>query len=293
VFDVGVDDGLVALSNDSGLLVSEYVQDGVAVLSLDGMDMVPGTFDLVITSFNSFAYETEINVISPDGAYLITTGYELVSESGFDGMISYGDDVEINIISENVGTYNTSAILVEVTSSDEYISITNGSSGIAYAIINEEAVTETPISFTIAGNVPDGHTASFDVLYDSGEDDQWNGSFSIEIHATDFQVLNPVLIDEDQNGILDPGESAALTVDLANLGSADFMWYPGAQIISNSEYIEIEGDGSTWLYGIGAEDSYPWPFTLAATSDTPLGTTAFTFSGVARLASNGRPMDIV
>ena len=122
---------------------------------VDGMDMVPGTFDLVITSFNSFAYETEINVVSPDGAYLITTGYELVSESGFDGMISYGDDVEINIISENVGTYNTSAILVEVTSSDEYISITNGSSGIAYAIINEVAVTETPISFTIAGNVPD------------------------------------------------------------------------------------------------------------------------------------------
>jgi hypothetical protein len=197
-----------------------------------------------------------------------------VFESGFDDVVSYGDNVEINILSENVGSFNTSAILVEVTSDDEYITVTNGSSMIAYAIINEPAVTETPISFIVAGNVPDGHVAYFDVLYDSGEEDQWNGSFSIEIHATDFQVLNPILIDEDQNGVLDPGESATLTVDLANLGSADFMWYPGAQIISNSEYIEIEGDGSTWLYGIGAEDSYPWPFTLAATSDTPLGTTA-------------------
>ena len=87
-------------------------------------------------------------------------------------------------------------------------------------------------------------------------------------------MLNPILIDEDQNGVLDPGESATLTVDLANLGSADFMWYPGAQIISNSEYIEIEGDGSTWLYGIGAEDSYEWPFYLSANPDTPLGATA-------------------
>jgi len=287
VVDIGVDEGLVALSNESGLLVSDYVQDGVAVLSLDGMNMLPGTFDLVITSFNSFVYETEINVISPDGAYLITTGYELISESGLDEMISYGDNVEINILAENVGTYNASAILVEVTTSDQYITITEGSSGIAYAIINEPAVTETPISFSVAGNVPDGHTASFDVLYDNGEGSQWSSNFSIEIHATDFQVLNPVFIDEDQNGILDPGESATLTVDLANLGSADFMWYPGAQIISNSEYIEIEGDGWTWLYGIGAEDSFEWPFTFSATSDTPLGVTATLsiFWGASELSS--------
>ena len=53
---------------------------------------------------------------------------------------------------------------------------------IAYAIIYEEAITAYPISFTVAGNVPDGHMASFDVLFDSGEGDQWNGNFSIEIH---------------------------------------------------------------------------------------------------------------
>jgi len=274
VVDIGVDEGLIALSNESGLLVSDYVQDGIAVLSLDGMDMLPGTLNLVITSFNSFVYETEINVISPDGAYLITTGYELISESGFDDMISFGDIVDINIVTENVGTYNTSAILVEVTTSDQYITITEGSSGIAYAIINEPAVTETPISFTVFGNVPDNHMASFDVLYDSGEGDQWSSSFSIEIHATDFQILNPVFIDADGNGVLDPGEEGILTVDLANLGSAGFSWYPGAQLVSNSEYIEIEGDGATWLYGIGAEDSFEWSFALSATPNTPLGATA-------------------
>ena len=83
VVDAGVNEGLVALSNADGLIVSEYIQGGVAVLSLDGMEMIPGTLDLVISSFNTFVYESEINVISPDGAYLITTGYDLVNESGF------------------------------------------------------------------------------------------------------------------------------------------------------------------------------------------------------------------
>ena len=289
VVDVGVNDGLVALSNDSGLLESEYIQDGVAVISLDPTYMVPGTFDLVITSFNSFTYEAEINVVSPDGAYLITSGYELVNESNSDNIISFGDMVEINILAENVGTYNASAILVEVTSNDQYITITEGSSMIAYAIINEPATSETPISFTVSGDVPDNHMASFDVLYDSGEGDQWSSSFSIEIHATDFQILNPVFIDADGNGVLDPGEDGVLTVDLANLGSAGFGWYPGAQIVSNSEYIEIEGDGETWFYGIGAEESYEGgAFALSATPDTPLGATATVsiFWGASDLSAN-------
>ena len=293
VVDVGANEGLVALSNEDGLLVSEYVQDGVAVLSLDGMDMIPGTFDLVITSFNSFTYETEINVISPDGAYLIATGYELVSESNWDGdyLISFGETVEVNVVTENVGTFNASAILVEVTSDDEYITINEGSSMIAYATINQPALTETPISFTVSGNVPDGHMASFDIVYDSGEGEEWNSSFSIEIHATDFQVLNPVFIDADGNGVLDPGESGTLTVDLANLGSAGFGWYPGAQLISNSEYINFGDqydDGWYWFYGIGAQDSYEVTFPLSANADTPLGTTATVsiFWGASDLSSN-------
>ena len=273
VVDVGVDEGLVALSNDDGLIASSYVQDGVAVLSLDGMDMIPGTLSLVITSFNAYAYETEVNVISPDGAYVLATGYSFVSDSGLDNQVSFGDYVEVNILAENVGSENASAISVSVTTLDEYISIVNGNSLIAYAIVNEETSTESPVTFNVAGNVPDGHMASFNVLFDNGEGDTWSGNFSIEIHATDFQVLNAVFIDEDQNGVFDPGESAALTVDLANLGSADFGWYPGAQITSNSEYIQLESDSLVWLYGISSEDSYEWTFYLSADSDTPLGTT--------------------
>ena len=291
VVDVGVNEGLVALSSNNNLLVSEYVQDGVAVLSLEGIELIPGTFDLVITSFNSFMYETEINVITPDGAYIVTNGYELVSESNFDNIISFGDMVEVNVVAENVGTSNASGILVEVTSDDEYITITEGSSMIVYAMINTPALTSTSISFTVSGNVPNGHMASFNVLYDSGEGDQWTSNFSIQVHATDFQVLNPIFIDADGNGVLDPGESGTLTVDLANLGSAPFGWYPGAQLISNSEYIDFGNqydDGWYWFYGIGAEDSYEATFPLLASADTPLGATATIsiFWGATELSSN-------
>ena len=55
--------------------------------SLDEMEMIPATLNLVISSFNTYTYETEVNVISPDGPYLISTGYELISESSLDNNI--------------------------------------------------------------------------------------------------------------------------------------------------------------------------------------------------------------
>ena len=63
VVDVGIDEGLVALSSTNNLIASNYIQDGVAVLSLDEMEMIPGTLNLVISSFNTYTYETEVNVM--------------------------------------------------------------------------------------------------------------------------------------------------------------------------------------------------------------------------------------
>ena len=75
----------------------------------------------------------------------------------------------INIAIENVGTYNTNAIIVTVSSDDEYITMIDSSSGIAYAIAGAIVTTETPISFSVSGNVPDGHIAQFESILDDGE----------------------------------------------------------------------------------------------------------------------------
>ena len=80
---------------------------------------------------------------------------------------------------ENVGTYNTNAIIVTVFSDDEYISMLTSSSGIAYAIAGATAATETPISFSVAGDVPDGHIAQFESTLNDGEN-EWYIPFGIE-----------------------------------------------------------------------------------------------------------------
>ncbi len=272
VVDVGIDGALVALSSEGELLSSSYSVGGVAILDLTNASSVPGELDLLISSFNTIPVEDQIAVITPDGAFLVYNGYEFEGTNNFEGYVQYGDQAEINLIVENVGLLNTNAINVTVTSNDEYVTMINGESMIAYAIVNETATTESPISFSVLNSVPDGHLAQFSAFLDDGNN-QWEMSFNIEIHAPVFEILNPQITDENQDNIWDAGETAIIDVELANSGSAGFGYYPGAVITTSSPYVTILSEENiNTFYGIDANASYQGQFLVQADASVPLGT---------------------
>ena len=269
VVDVGTDGILVAISSDGELLSSAYSNGGIAILNLENVSNEPGIVDMVITGFNSFPHESELNIITPDGAYLVYSNFELVNSQV--DFVEYGQEVQMNLIVENVGTMNTNGINVEVFSSDEYITIINSESMIAYAIVSEEAVTEQPIIFSVSNDVPDGHMAQFSVVLSNEE--VWNFNFSVEAHAPVFEIANPVIIDSNGDGVWDAGEDATIIVDLINSGSSGFGYYPGATISTDNPYITIlSEENANTFYGIDANTVYEGTFFVQANEDTPLNT---------------------
>ena len=65
--------GSVAALSKNGVLLSVATanEDGLCQLNLDAPMDTPGTLDLVVTSYNHVPYETEINVIAPEGSYML------------------------------------------------------------------------------------------------------------------------------------------------------------------------------------------------------------------------------
>ena len=270
VVDLGIDGALVSLSRNNQLLSSAFSDGGVAVLNLSEVSNEPGQVDLVITSFNANTLVSSLNIIVPDGAFVTYNSYDLVNS--LNNQIQYGETVQLNLNVENVGTLNTNAINVSVSSNDQYITMIDENSSIAYAIINEIASTETPISFSISNDVPDQHQAMFEVLLDSG-DEEWNFNFSVTVNAPVFEILNPTLVDNNQDNIWEAGEEAVINLDLVNSGSAGFGYYPGATIESESPYVTIlSGEGQNTFYGIDSNATYEGQFTVLANPDTPTGT---------------------
>ena len=270
VVDVGIDGALVAISSNNQLLSQAYSIGGVAILDISDASTQPGELDLVITSFNTYAYDGIVNVITPDGAYLIYNSYELVNDSN--DLIEYGETIEMNLVIENVGVYNTNAINVSISSDDEYITILDDNSMIAYAISGSTAVTENTLSFMVTNNVPDLHNISFTGLLNDG-DNEWEISFNLQAHAPVFEILNPQIIDSSGDNVWDAGETATITVDLANSGSANFSNYPGAVISTDNPYVTIlSGENDNTFYAIGSNDTYEGEFLVEADLSAPMAT---------------------
>ena len=272
VVDVGVEGALVALSNNGILKSYAYSNGGVAVLDISSLSNSPGTIDMVISGFNNYPYESSLEVISADGPFLIYNNIEVINDSSFNNIIEYGDEISFNLVIENVGNFNTNAIVVSLNSDDEFISITNSNSQIAYAISGELALTEDPFVFSILNSVPDGHIANFTANLNDGSN-EWNISFNLQISAPDFEVENPIIIDENQDGVWDIGESAIIQVDLINSGSASFSNYPGAMITVDSPYVTIlSNENDNTFFGIGANSIYEGSFSVISSNDTPIST---------------------
>ena len=70
--ETGESGALVSVSRDGDLLASAYTDGSGAVdLFFETALDIPGPVDVVVTAYNRIPYETSVNVIAPDGAYML------------------------------------------------------------------------------------------------------------------------------------------------------------------------------------------------------------------------------
>jgi len=259
---INTTDGIAALSQNGQLLVSEYAQNSNIQLDISELELTPGDYDLVITSFNTYPYESIVSVVAPNGAYLTYDNFEVIS-----GSIKYGESSALSLIVENIGVENAPNIEGTVTTDDPYVILDDSNITFGYIGAGEFSQSDDTFSFTLLNSIPNGHSINFNISMGD-----WESSFSIEAIAPLFIAENPILIDDNGDGIWDAGESAIISVDLANYGDADFNNYPGANLTINSPYvIETVADYNIF-YGIAPQTTYEGQFFIESASDVPDGT---------------------
>ena len=142
-----------------------YSDNGSATLNLENSALLPGDYDLVVTSFNAFPYEATVSVITPEGPYVTLDSYEIIDESwNSNGMADFDETILLSLQANNVGVDAAHNVTAEVTIDDSFIDL--GSNSVAFGDIAAGETTHAgDIEFTIAHNVPDGHSAGFTVLF--------------------------------------------------------------------------------------------------------------------------------
>ncbi len=268
---------------DTGSLIALSVNgEIIGVASATGFPMdisiepqLTGTVvDIVVTKQNYYRYESAINVISADIPYVVYESNIVNDNAGNgNGLVDYAESVFLSITMQNLGNIDAENVTVELNTSDEYITITDPSEYYGTILANQSVTVTDGFAFDVAGNIPDGHIILFELSSTDGNS-TWISNFIITAHApllklSEFTVSDP---GGNNNGRIDPGETADLILSVNNSGSCDAVNVWG-ELFCDETYISIE-DNFLSFGDIEIGETTEQTFIVTADENTPTGYSA-------------------
>ncbi|MEZ5196604.1 MAG: hypothetical protein R2764_09435 [Bacteroidales bacterium] len=135
--------------------------------------------------------------------------------------MDFDESILLSLAVKNIGPNNASNIFVELSTSDPYITFTDNLQNYPSVLAGQSVLATDAFSFTVADNIPDGHEVIINV---SASDlfNTWNSYLIINGHAPVFTMGSIIVSDPEgnNNGLLDPGENATLTIPVTNIGNS-------------------------------------------------------------------------
>jgi hypothetical protein len=188
---------------------------GIIDLEIDPF-ITPGLAQLVITRQNRVPIIEDIEVIPNAGPYVIINSYEVHDDNN--NIPEYDETITLDVSFENVGIEEALNVNATLSTDDNYVNITSNYVEIGDITAGSTVTITDAFEIDIADNIPDQHQIFFDVEIVGSS--TWNSTINIIFNAPAFEIGNMIINDSGGNGILDPGETAILSVPLTNIGHA-------------------------------------------------------------------------
>ncbi len=264
----------VGLTVNDVLIGSAIVQNGVAVVEFEPL-LLEDTMTVVATAYNCLPVINEVPVQHPEGPFVIFSTCS-VNDAGFNGngLLDYGEQVLLSVDLSNVGTEEATGVTTLLTSGNPYITISDNTEAYGNILPETNKTINDAFSFQVSPDVPDGDIFLFTLQISGNGSEVWNSSFTLMAHAPLLSMGTFTILDTEgnDNGKLDPGETAQIAVQIKNTGTAEAMNVQGL-LSSTDEYITVEQPLSQYGSVAGSETAES-TFTVYADENTPPGHTA-------------------
>lgn len=261
----------IGLTVDDLLIGSAIVQDGIAVVEFEPL-LLEDTLMVVTTAYNCLPVITEVPIVPPDGPYVIYSACTINDAgSNGNGLVDYGEQVLLNVVLANVGTEEANGVTAVLTCGNPYVTLTDDTEAYGTILPDSNKTINDAFGFQVSADVPDGEIILFSLQISGEGEVQWNSHFTLVAHAPvlsmgTFTILDP---EGNNNGKLDPGESAQITIQISNTGTAGAQNVQGL-LSSTDEYIIVEQPLIQYgtITGGGTTEG---TFTVIASGETPAG----------------------
>ncbi len=270
-FTIEANEGALIALSVNGELIGVGTGTGAATDIPIVAQNPPSIIDVVVTRENYYRYMAQVQVIPPDGPFVVAESYTVNDAAGNNnGRFDYGETIQMDVTLKNLGTEDAENVVVTLASASEYVTITENTAQAGTIQPNQTAGLVGVFSITASGSVPNGQNIAFTMEASNG-DTVWTSNFSVKAFAPVMEYVSVEVADPagNNNGRLDAGETAVLNVSLKNRGGADAYNIYGL-LSSEDMYIEIESDSA--MYGnIGQNETIAKSFVVTAHPVTPPG----------------------
>jgi len=225
---VSVDAGGAPVENAMVCVMSDQVwgsgytdASGTAAIEFEEPPPDPGLLHVYVTGHNLHPSESSLQVITASGPFVGYHNYQINDPSGNnDGQLDYNESVTLDLTVENLGSQPASNVAVTLRCDDDCIVMTDSVASYGDIAVEQQVTVEDAFAFHVSANVDDDQVISFAVVATSNEG-SWETSFAVMAHAPQV-VCTSIIVDDasgNNNGILDPGETANLEITVTNNGS--------------------------------------------------------------------------
>jgi hypothetical protein len=271
-----LENALVCLQKGSETYASGYT-NAAGFVSLNVEPLTPGFMDITVTAKNHYPFEDSIVVQSSTYAYVMYLKCS-VSDPGpggnNNGQLNPGESVEIPLWVKNYGQSTGNNIMGSISTSDGYATLSDTLKSFGNIPADDSSFTGSDgYDLTVDGACPNGHAILFDLICDDDVDSTWLSHFSLTVYAAELKYSDHSVVGGNNNGILDPNETADLVVILENIGGADAPNVTST-LMCSSPYITInDASGNYGNINMGNTGNNSGdPYTVTADASTPSGT---------------------
>ena len=259
----------------NGILLDAQLADvtGVVDLIFPAISSI-GVLDIVITKQFKQPYIGSIQVISPNGPYVIYASNLINDPTGNNNnSVDYNEFIEMMVDLHNVGSANATSVNVVISTSDPYVTLTNNTVSIPLISASQLITTPIPFSFQVAAFVPDQHMVVFDLTMTDNIGNIWYSTLNIVLNAPVLDHINFTVDDVslgNGNGRIDAGETFDLVVDVINTGHSDISNLI-ANISTLSPYITVNTVNNN-ISNLLVNNQYSTIFNITTSNGVPQGT---------------------
>jgi hypothetical protein len=204
----------------------------------------------------------------------VTTDDDIAGNShgNSDGVINYGEQIEVSIELLNTGTLSASDITATLSSDNEHVTIIDSRSDFGDMSGGERVAAEDEFSFLVSTDIPDGQSVIFFLSITDSLHRSWIDTFSLQATAPELEYLSYTINDRsgDGDGLTDPGERVELFVTLINSGGQEAETV-SAELNAVDPHVIIETHST--FYGNIPPDFFTTsttPFEVTVTPECPV-----------------------